>query len=104
MWNLFKSKPCLVCAEKDATLKAVHAQVATLMSQLAHSREREEKAIDALLDKQGVKSVTPTPRMTAKDADDQQRQAFALFVDEDDKGDGAILEADRLNVERSPLG
>lgn len=102
MW--FKQKACMLCTQKDETLKAVQAQLATLLSQLAHSREREEKAVDALLERQGVKSVTPTPRMTAKDADDQQRQAFGIFVDEDDKGDGAILEVDRLNVERSPLG
>lgn len=103
MWP-FTKKNCAVCAEKDSTATSLRNQIDLLKSQLAHSREREEKAIDALLERQGVESVTPTPRMTAKDADDQQRQAFALFVDEDDKGDGAILEVDRLNVERSPLG
>lgn len=102
MW-WFTQKPCQVCIEKEFRLQDLTSQILMLKGQLAHSREREEKAVDTLLGQKGAPPVTPNPRMTFKDAEDQQRQAFGMFLDEDDKGDGNILEVDRLNVERSPL-
>lgn len=103
MWNPFTSKPCLACLGKDLLLVSLTDQLTLLKSQLAHSREREEKAVDALLEKQGVQSVTPRPRMTMKDSETAMRQAMGIFIDEDDDGSGNILDADKLNVERSPL-
>lgn len=96
-------KPCAVCAEKDGRVNDLISQILTLKSQLGHSREREEKAVDALLEKQGVSPVTPQPRMTAKDSEAAQRAAFGIFIDEDDKGDGNILEVDQLGGNNSPI-
>lgn len=103
MWNIFQPKPCAVCGEKDGRINDLISQVLTLKSQLGHSREREEKAVDALLEKQGVQPVTPQPRMTTQDSENAQKQAFGLFLDEDDKGDGNILEVDRLGANNSPI-
>lgn len=102
MW-LFTRKPCDTCAEKQRHLDSLSAQVLLLKSQLAHSREREEKAVDALLGEQHKPSVTPQPRMTFKDSENAQKQAFGIFLDEADDGQGNIVEVDRLSEERSPL-
>jgi len=101
--NWFKSKPCQVCKVKDQVIAELEKQVTRLSGQLAHSREREEKAVDALLERQGTAPVTPQPRMTFKDSENAQKQAFGMFLDEHDDGSGAVLEVDRLNVEKSPL-
>lgn len=103
MWNPFQPKPCPVCAVNLSRLEDLKSQTLLLKSQLAHSREREEKAVDALLEKQGVQPVTPSPRMSFKDSEDAQRSAFGIFLDEDDKGDGQILEVDRLSDHHAPL-
>src|SRR3990172_661319 len=103
MFQWWKSKPCAVCAEKDGGMSDLTNKILLLKGQLAHSREREEKAVDALLDKQGVPSVTPQPRLTMKDSEEAMKQAMWIFIDEADDGSGNILEADKLNVEKSPL-
>jgi hypothetical protein len=103
MLTWFVKKPCEACKSKDAFIASLEAQAMNLRSQLAHSREREEKAVDALLDRQGKPAVTPSPRMTFKDSENVQKQAFGMFLDEDDDGSGNVLEADRLSTERSPL-
>lgn len=101
--NWFTPKPCPVCQVKDRVITELEKQVARLSSQLGHSREREEKAVDALLERQGSPAVTPSPRMTFQDSENAQKQAFGMFLDEYDDGSGAILEVDRLTVEKSPL-
>lgn len=103
MCNPFRSKPCPVCAVNLSRIDDLIGHNLMLKSQLAHSREREEKAVDALLEKQGVQPVTPQPRMSFKDSEDAQRSAFGIFLDEDDKGDGNILEVDRLSDHQAPL-
>lgn len=106
MWDLFKSKACAVCAEKDRRLEDsekrisdLYSQISTLKSQLSHSREREERAVDAALEQRGAKPVTPPPRMSAKDSENAYVDAMAIFKDSEDIGDGKILEADNLNVQ-----
>lgn len=84
-------------------MAALETQITRLAAQLAHSREREEKAVDALLERHGSPPVTPSPRLTYKDSENAQKQAFGLFLDEADDGSGAVVDADRLSVDRTPL-
>jgi len=99
MFLWFRSKPCAVCAEKDGRMSDLMNQVLMLKSQLAHSREREEKAVDALLARQGVDSVTPHPRMSSVDSEAAMKSVMGMFLDEDDKGDGKVRDIDKLDYD-----
>lgn len=102
-WNPFQLKACLVCAEKERRMSDLEGQLQLLKGQLAHSREREEKAVDALLQDKGKASVTPSPRMTMKDSENAMRDVMGIFLDADDDGSGTIREVDQLSNGQSPL-
>lgn len=102
MFSWWTPKPCPVCAIMSLRSQLLEGTIDTLKSQLAHSREREEKAVDALLERQGKPSITPQPRMSAKDSEQANRDVMGIFLDEDDKGDGGVLEVDKLNVQQIP--
>lgn len=103
-WNPFQPKSCAVCAEKERRMSDLDAQILLLKGQLAHSREREEKAIDSLLEDKGKASVTPSPRMTAKDSESAMRDVMGIFLDAEDDGTGTIVrEVDQLSNSQSPL-
>lgn len=101
MW-FWQQKPCAVCAEKDKRLLQMELQTDLLKSQLQDSRLREQKAIDSLLNERNLPGVTPPARMSAKDSQQSIEDAFALFKDDDDKGDGLIQEADTIFSEERP--
>jgi hypothetical protein len=88
---------CKVCAEKDKRITSLEEQIQTLKSQLGHSREREQKAVDQLLARQGEPSITPLPKLSAVDSQKAMEDIMAIFKDEDDTGDGTIVEADQLD-------
>ena len=92
----WQPKPCAVCAEKDKRLAQLEEQTGLLKAQLQDSRLREQKAIDALLNERQLPGVTPPARMSAKDSQQSIEDAFAVFKDEHDHGDGLIQEADTL--------
>ncbi len=96
MWEWLHHKPCPACAVKDEYIQELKNDRTALRTQLAYSREREEKAVDALLERKQERPITPTPRMTMKDSENAQREAFGIFVDADDTGDGKIREVDNL--------
>lgn len=99
-WSGWKStKSCLVCAEKDRRIAGFLEDVAALRQQLAYSREREARAVDTLLQGQGVTAITPPSRMMASESEKLMEETFAFFKDLSDPGDGTIQEADRLTAE-----
>ncbi len=93
-WN------CRVCDEKDRRIKALEAEIQSLKSQLCHSREREECAVDQLLARKGDDSIRPTGKMSEVDSMKAMEQLFGIFKDEDDKGDGTIVDADQLDASK----
>jgi len=99
MWNPFATRVCAACLGKDALIAAHEQSLLILKSQLAHSREREEKAVDALLAKQGVDSVTPRPKLSSVDSEAAMRSVMGMFLDEDDKGDGKVRDIDKLDYD-----
>jgi len=102
MWTFLKSKGCLLCAEKDRRLEDLAQHIQSLKSQLAHSREREEKAVDGLLDRKGEASITPSPKFTAKDSESAYKDVFGIFKDEYDDGSGNVVEVDQLTMMKLP--
>lgn len=95
MFTFFRPKPCPVCAARVRMEELLREQMHLLRSQLAHSRLREEKAVDALLDRQGTPTVTPTATLSMADAAQATEDLMGFFKDEADQGDGVIQEVDR---------
>lgn len=91
---------CKACPEKDKRIQLLEDQIATLKSQLAHSREREESAVDRLLNNKGIDAITPQAKMSMVDSEKATESLFSLFKDENDKGDGLIQEVDNLSDDR----
>lgn len=98
----FKKDPCVLCGEKDKTIDRLVIEIEGFKRMLAHSREREERAVDVLLENQGKRPVAPPPKMTTAEADRATEDLMGMFKDEDDKGDGRILEAHQVNVHNQP--
>jgi len=91
---------CKACPEKDRHIQLLEEQIILLKSQLAHSREREESAVDRLLNNKGMDAITPQAKMSMVDSDKATASLFSIFKDENDKDDGLIQEADNLSDER----
>lgn len=91
---------CKVCAAKDELAAQLRSEIELLRSQLGHSRIREEQAVDRLLERRQERPITPPAKMEARDSEAANEQILSFFKDEDDKGDGKILEADRLDTAR----
>lgn len=92
---------CKACPEKDKRIQSLNEQIATLKSQLAHSREREESAVDRLLNNKGIDAIAPQAKMSMVDSEKATESMFSIFKDENDKDDGLIQDADNLSDERS---
>ena len=100
MWNLFQKKPCPVCQEKDRLILQLREDLSRDRLRLSLAMDRESLAVDRLLQKQGDKGITPPQRVGVLEADAMMKDTFAIFVDQEDKGDGKVREVDCLDHDR----
>ena len=100
MMSWFTKKPCQVCAEKDMMIHQLKSDESRNRMRLCILEEKLSKATDLLLAQAGKPGITPPQRFSAKDADDLMRDSFAMFLDEEDKGDGKIRDVDNLDFDK----
>jgi hypothetical protein len=98
--NWFKPKPCEVCPLKDAIIERLRDDLARERLRLDRAEHKAETATDALLAEAGKPVLQQPQRFTAKDSDNVMADTFAIFRDEDDKGDGKIRDMDNLDFDR----
>ena len=87
---------CTVCDSKDQLIEKLETDLSRERTRLDQAERKLNAATDALLADQGKPSLTLPPRMTATDADRTMQDIFAIFKDEDDKGDGKVLDSDQV--------
>ena len=97
MW--WTSKPCDVCALKDAIIERLRDDLARERLRLQRAEAKAEAATDALLAHGGQPALRPAQTYTQTDAEQVMRESFAFFKDDDDKGDGKVREADNLDFD-----
>lgn len=95
--QFFAAKPCPVCAEKEAMIRQLREDLSRDRLRTSVAVEREHAAMDRLLGRQGELPITPPKTMGTKEGDEMMKDAFAIFTDEEDHGDGKIREVDRLD-------
>lgn len=100
MWSLFPRKPCPICSEKAVLISQLMDDLQRERCRLSVAETRASIAVDALLQEKGKPSMTPPTRFSASDAEQLQRETFAFFKDEDDRGDGKIRDVDQLDFDR----
>jgi len=100
MFSWFTKKPCLICVEKDMMIHQLKSDASRDRLRLSITEEKLSKATDLLLAQSGKAGIAPPQRFSAKDADDLMRDSFAMFLDEEDKGDGKIRDVDNLDFDK----
>ena len=95
----FTLKPCPTCQEKACLILQLLDDLKRERLRLSVAEDRASKAIDALLQDHGKPIMTAPTRFSAADAEQLQRETFAFFKDEDDKGDGKIRDVDQLDFD-----
>jgi len=98
--TMWWTKPCAVCALKDAVIDRLRDDLARERLRLDRAEAKASTATDALLAKAGQPTLTPPQKWTQADAENLMKESFAFFKDEHDTGDGKVRDIDQLDYDQ----